>query len=300
MTSISIISLNILLRKDTPQYITDFFQKGIKNDDIPSVLYNYAFKFDNKPHFFDNTSLFCEKKKGRFHLSIFHRFDFDTEGAEGYWFVGGLAQYAENNPMAGYITHADGNTQIFGFRDKMCFWKNDLSINFNSAKYKKPDLKIREMAAPEISFLEEMLFQAIFTPEGKTPPQKSIIFEPFLHHYIKDFGKKHDFALVAESENKLIGAIWSRLFSSDEKGYGFVDKDTPEISMAVDYAHRNSGIGAVLLNDMLEKLENLGYKKVSLSVDKRNFASQLYRKFGFKEHQIDGNTAIMVRQKSIL
>ena len=75
-------------------------------------------------------------------------------------------------------------------------------------KNKNINLKIREMTALETPFLEEMLHQAIFTPEGKTPPEKSIIFEPFLYHYIEDFGKKNDIALVAEMENKLICAIW--------------------------------------------------------------------------------------------
>ncbi len=294
MASKSSISLNIILRKDTPQYIIDFFQKGIKNDEIPSVLYTHGFEFDNKPRFSNGTNLFFEEQNGRYFLNIYHRFDFETEAAEGFWLVGGLAQFAEDSSMAGYVTHADGLTQIFGFRDKMCFWKNDLHINFKSAKYKNPDLKIREMMAAETPFLEEMLFQAIFTPKGKTPPEKSIIFEPFLHHYIEDFGKKNDVALIAEMENKLIGAIWLRLFAEDKKGYGFVDNHTPELSMAVDFLHRNGGIGAILLKEMLEKSKNLGYKQVSLSVDKRNFAYQLYLKFGFEVHKIDSHTVTML------
>ena len=125
---ISTLSLNIVLRKDTPQYILDFFQKGIKNDEIPSVLYDYGFTFDNQPRFLAGTTLFCEERYERFHLSIFHRFDFETEADKGYWFVGGLAQFAENNPMAGYVTHADGNTQLFAFYEKQCFFLNDLKV----------------------------------------------------------------------------------------------------------------------------------------------------------------------------
>jgi ribosomal protein S18 acetylase RimI-like enzyme len=294
MTAQSILSLNIVLREDTPSYIVAFFQKGIENEQIPSVLYTYGFKFDNKAHFFEKTTLFCEEKDGRFHLSIFHRFDFNTEAAEGYWFVGGLAQYAEETPMAGYVTQPDGNTQLFGFKDKMCFWKNDLHINFKSAKYKKPDLTIREIRTDEISFLEEMLYQAIFTPEGSPKPEKSIIFEPFLHHYIKDFGQKHDICLVAEHENKLVGAVWSRVFSSEQKGYAYVDKDTPELSMAIDFSHRDSGIGNTLLYEILVKLRILGYKQVALSVDYRNYARQFYQNHGFKDLKIQGNTILMV------
>jgi GNAT superfamily N-acetyltransferase len=100
--------------------------------------------------------------------------------------------------------------------------------------------------------------------------------------------------LVAELQNELIGAIWSRLFSSEQKGYGFIDADTPEISMAIDFQHRNSGVGAVLLHEILQKLENKGYKRVSLSVDMRNFAFSFYKKMGFETHEMKGNSAVMV------
>jgi hypothetical protein len=132
----STLSLNLVFRADTPTYVTDFFTKSIKDDNLPSILYNYGFIFDNKPNFFGDTTMQCIAQNGRFHLYIYHRFDFDTEAAEGYWFVGGLAQYAENSKMAGYISHNTGNAglQIFGFRDKMCFWRNDVDISFNSVK----------------------------------------------------------------------------------------------------------------------------------------------------------------------
>jgi ribosomal protein S18 acetylase RimI-like enzyme len=130
---------------------------------------------------------------------------------------------------------------------------------------KIPTFNIRKMAIEEVSFLEEMLFQAIFIPEGNPQLDKTIIFEPTLYHYIKDFGRKHDLALVAENEGELVGAIWIRLFSEAQKGYGFVDADTPELSMEIDPDFRNQGIGSQLLLEMLEKINNLNFKQVSLS-----------------------------------
>lgn len=263
---------------------------------VPSCLYNYGFTFDNKPNFGGKTTMICEEKDGRFYLYIYHKFDFDTEGADGYWFVGGLAQYAEDDDLAGYINNPfeKASNHIFGFRYGLCWWKGEVDINYHWERYKKPDLIIREMAKHETPFLEDMLHQAIFTPEGSTPPEKSIIFEPYLHHYIKGFGQKHDFALVAEWEGNLIGAIWSRLFSTEEKGYGFIDNDTPEISMAVNESYRYGGVGAVLLNDFLVVLKNKGYKQVSLSVDLRNFAFGFYQKIGFEAVEIKGNSVKMV------
>jgi ribosomal protein S18 acetylase RimI-like enzyme len=294
MSQKSTLSLHLLFRKDTPKYVLDFFEEGTKNNLLPTTLYDFGFKFDNKPNFSDDATLFFEEKNGRFYLQIFYKFDFNDDSARGYWPVGGLAQYAENSKMAGYVTHADGNTQIFGFEEKLCFWKSDLRINFNLAKYKKPELKIRGINSDEIKFLEEMLFQAIFTPEGQSIPEKNIIFEPFLHHYINDFGRKNDVCLVAEHENKLIGAIWTRIFSENERGYGFLDAETPELSMAVAADYRNSGIGAILLDALLEKLKASGCQQVSLSVDARNFARKFYHKHGFRDFKIESNSVLMV------
>jgi hypothetical protein len=136
-SSVSTIVLNLTFRKETPQYVTDFFTKGIKSEQLPSVLYDYDFKFKNKPNFSDKTTMFCEKKKGRYYLSIYHKFDFETEGAEGYWFVGGLAQYAENDDMAGYIKHQETGTQLFAFRDGLPYWVNDVKIEFGTENIKK-------------------------------------------------------------------------------------------------------------------------------------------------------------------
>ena len=116
-----------------------------------------------------------------------------------------------------------------------------------------------------------------------------------MYCYVKDFGQKHDLGFIIESDQKPVGAIWTRLFSEEQKGYGFVDNETPELSMAINSDFRNQGFGTQLLEKMLSKLQESGYKKVSLSVDKRNFVYQLYLKFGFQDYQIEGNTVVMVK-----
>ena len=65
-------------------------------------------------------------------------------------------------------------------------------------------------------------------------------------------------------------------------GYGYVDDDTPEISLSLYPAYRNNGIGSQLLNSMLDLLKNNGVKKVSLSVSRTNRAVSLYKRFGFE------------------
>ncbi len=297
MNIISTLSLHLTFRKDTPAYVTDFFYRGIKDERLPSVLYNYGFTFDNKPNFSGKTTMFCEENNGRFYLYIYHKFDFETEAAAGYWFSGGLAQYAEDDEPAGYLKHSDETigVQLLAFRDKIPYWQSDIKIDVDTERYKKSDLRIRELEVYDYPFLEEFLYQAIYVPEESLPPDKAIIFQPELHCYIKNFGTDHDCGFVAEANNNPVGAIWTRLFTASEKGYGFVDHETPELSMSVDSEFRSNGIGTRLLEKMLAKLKESGYKQVSLSVDRRNFAYQMYQKFDFQEYQIDGNTAVMIK-----
>ena len=156
-------------------------------------------------------------------------------------------------------------------------------------------INIREIKKTEIFHLDHFLFEAIFIPEGQEKPDKEIIQIPELFCYIKDFGKDSDLCLVAEYQCDLIGAVWTRIYSGYEKGFGFVDSNTPELSMSVAEKYRKQGIGTNLLTKMIEKLIQRGYEQVSLSVDLENYAFKLYRKLGFDVVQSDDKSAIMLK-----
>lgn len=140
-----------------------------------------------------------------------------------------------------------------------------------------------------------MLYQAIYVPEGTQLPRE-IIKQPDLFKYIEDFGKADDYCLVAEQMGRLVGAIWIRLFPIENKGYGFVDNLTPEMSMAVLKEYRNNGVGRMLLKSLIERFTNDKYKKISLSVDKSNFAYGFYKKYGFQDYKDTEKSITMVRQ----
>ena len=160
------------------------------------------------------------------------------------------------------------------------------------------DLKvdIRELKNDEISHLDNFLYDAIFIPEGQKKPDKEIIKLPELSGYIKDFGKDTDHCLVAELNGELIGAIWIRIFSEDEKGFGFIDSKTPELSMSVVENYRKKGIGTKMLKALLNKFTLLEYDQASLSVDKQNFAMRLYQNFGFETVNSDEKSATLIKR----
>jgi ribosomal protein S18 acetylase RimI-like enzyme len=143
-------------------------------------------------------------------------------------------------------------------------------------------MQIRILKNSEISFLKEMLYEAIFIPEGMQKPPKSIINDQLLAHYYENWGKDiYDIALVIEIDGEFIGAIWGRKFFIKEKGYGFFDEDTPEISMAIKNEYRSKGLGTKLIEEVIKIYKDLGLKALSLSVDKQNLAYKLYVKQGF-------------------
>ena len=108
--------------------------------------------------------------------------------------------------------------------------------------------------------------------------------------------KETDVCLVAVLGGKSIGAVWTRVFPETEKGYGYVDPLTPELSMSVAPPYRQQGTGTRLLQTMIEKLIQLGYHQVSLSVDKLNYASAWYPKFGFETVEQNGESVTMVKR----
>lgn len=157
-------------------------------------------------------------------------------------------------------------------------------------------INIRDIEKTEIFYLDLFLYEAIFIPEGQEKPDVEIINIPELSRYINDFGRDSDICLVAESQGYLIGAVWTRVFTEFEKGFGYVDSKTPELSMSVVKDYRKQRIGTKLLIKMIERLIHRGYEQVSLSVDLENYALKLYQKFGFVIVQSDDKSAIMIKQ----
>ena len=137
---------------------------------------------------------------------------------------------------------------------------------------------IRAMAPDEYGLLEDLLYEAIFVPEGVAAPPRSILQQPELEVYIAGFGQaKDDHALVAIVDQRVAGAIWARIMDD----YGHIDDATPSLAMALYPQYRGQGIGTALLLAMLDHLKHAGYAQVSLSVQKDNYALKMYQKAGF-------------------
>lgn len=156
--------------------------------------------------------------------------------------------------------------------------------------------EIREMRETEYPLLENFLYEAIFVPEGVLEkPPKSIIKNPELQVYISGFGThKHDRALAAEVDNKVIGAVWTRIMND----YGHIDDRTPSFAISLYKEYRGQGIGTELMKRMLLALKDGGCERASLAVQKANFAVKMYQKLGFEVIDQNEEEYIMVNYLS--
>ena len=114
---------------------------------------------------------------------------------------------------------------------------------------------------------------------------------PELRIYYDDFGAgPADHCLVAEADGRVVGAVWTRIMHD----YGYVDDETPSFAISLYKEYRGKGIGTALMRRMLGLLKEQGYKKVSLAVQKANYAVRMYKHVGFETIDENAEEYIMV------
>src|ERR671932_724451 len=144
---------------------------------------------------------------------------------------------------------------------------------------------IRPAGPQDARFLRDMLRHAYFwrmSADADLP----------LYRYVANWGRRGDFGLVAIDDAKtLAGAAWYRLFRTAEPGFGFVDEQTPELTIAVVPSRRGQGFGHELLTGLLDHARAEGFHRISLSVESESPAAALYEKYGFRR-AADGDDAV--------
>jgi GNAT superfamily N-acetyltransferase len=138
-----------------------------------------------------------------------------------------------------------------------------------------------------------MLFLAIHVPDGSPLPPRDIIHSPDLARYVDGWGGLDDMGFLALDGDRPVGAVWIRLLTRENKGYGYVDDRTPELSIAILPDYRGRGIGRALMSHIL-KTALPQYGGMCLSVSRDNPAVRLYESCGFVMVDSDPSTLLMV------
>ena len=121
-------------------------------------------------------------------------------------------------------------------------------------------------------------------------------FDISIYHYVDAWGRPGDAALIAAEAGHPVGAAWYRLFTVARPGFGFVDEETPEMTVVVIPARQGQGIGQDLVDAMLERAEEDGFPAVSISVQRGHADEPLLRGAGFDQVGERGDTLTLRRQ----
>ncbi|NJC26678.1 GNAT family N-acetyltransferase [Neolewinella antarctica] len=144
------------------------------------------------------------------------------------------------------------------------------------------------------AFFHELFHSALFKPPGEPAIPFEVIRKPELRRYYQYWGQEYDLGFIILRDGEEVGGIWSRRFTEEEPGFGFISPEVSELGLAIKKSHRGQGIGNHLMNHFLDALRQRGDEQVSLSVNGDNHAAQWYRRMGFRTVAFDGKNMKMV------
>lgn len=158
-------------------------------------------------------------------------------------------------------------------------------------------LSLNPMEEHDREVRHAMLAEAAFWRDTDAVPEPaSVLRSPELAIYVEGWGRPGDAGLVARLDGVPVGAIWLRRFTAEHHGYGFVDAQTPELTLAVAPEVRGRGVGRSLLVSLLAQQALTGTRAVSLSVEDDNPARALYESVGFEMYARGPGARTLVRR----
>jgi GNAT superfamily N-acetyltransferase len=155
---------------------------------------------------------------------------------------------------------------------------------------------IRPMQPDDEPFQWDMGWEAIaMNAEARARGRDTVLALPEVRRNLVDFGRPGDAGVVAvTADGTRLGVAWYRLFAAEEPGYGFIAVDVPELAIGVVAEARGRGIGGALLEALLARARDQGFRALSLAVDRQNPARRLYERKGFRDAGISDPTATSV------
>ena len=145
-------------------------------------------------------------------------------------------------------------------------------------------MRLRPVTPEDTALLTALVAEAVnWTGEQRVAPA-DVAGDPHLARYATGWGRAGDAGVVAVADDGTpLGAAWLRVLTGDERGWGHVADDVPELSLAVLPAGRGRGVGTTLLDGCLDLARAAGVRAVSLSVEDGNdTARAMYVRRGFR------------------
>jgi phosphoribosyl-ATP pyrophosphohydrolase len=142
--------------------------------------------------------------------------------------------------------------------------------------------QIRPAGPQDAGFLADMLVEAVNWSPRWNQSRDSIFATPQIAHYVSGWPRDGDLGVLAQAGGQPVGAAWLRFLPPDDPGYGFVAADVPELTIGVDPLWRGRGVGRALLAALAGRARAAGIARISLSVERENYARRLYQAAGYR------------------
>jgi GNAT superfamily N-acetyltransferase len=155
---------------------------------------------------------------------------------------------------------------------------------------------LRRAEAADASFLADMLVEAANWHPERTRPKVQLLADERINRYLKGWKRPSDDGMLALDGNGTpIGACWYRVLGKSEPGYGFLAPGVPELTLGVRPLWRAQGVGRSLLRALCEVATARGHQRITLSVERENFAQRLYVSEGFVTVDSGEDSDLMVK-----
>jgi GNAT superfamily N-acetyltransferase len=156
--------------------------------------------------------------------------------------------------------------------------------------------RIRTAVRADASFLVEMVCEAANWHPDRVRPKPDLLADPHVMRYARGWKRPADDGVIAvDDSGESIGACWYRVLPANEPGYGYVAPGVPELTLGVRPMWRAQGVGRELLVATCDLARERGHQRISLSVERANFAQRLYRSEGFAVLESGPDSDTMVR-----
>ncbi len=157
--------------------------------------------------------------------------------------------------------------------------------------------RVRPAAQADGAFLGDMVVEAANWRPGAARPRHEVLTHPDHTRYISGWMRPGDAGVIAvDPQDVPIGAAWYRMLPRTDPGLGYVGTGVPELIIGVRPIWRAHGVGRALLQRLCEHAREQGFGRISLSVERGNYAQTLYRSEGFALTQAGHGRDTMVKR----
>ncbi|MBN9214049.1 MAG: histone acetyltransferase [Microbacterium sp. SCN 70-200] len=157
--------------------------------------------------------------------------------------------------------------------------------------------RLRPAVQADGASLGDMVVEAANWREGGARPKHQVMTSSDHSRYVTGWMRPGDAGFIAvDAQDSPVGAAWYRMLPRTDPGFGYVGTGVPELIIGVRPIWRAHGVGRALLQQLCEHARAQGFGRISLSVERGNFAQTFYRSEGFAVTAAGHGRSTMVKR----